>query len=45
MGIVTAIFGGKPGMISGATGAIAIVIVALAKTYGVEYIFATVILA
>lgn len=32
-------------MISGATGAVAIVIVVLAKTHGVEYVFATVILA
>jgi SulP family sulfate permease len=45
MGIVTSIFGGRPGMISGATGAVAVVLVALAKTHGVEYIFATVILA
>ncbi len=45
MGFVTAILGGRPGMISGATGAVAVVIVALAKTHGVEYIFAAVILA
>jgi SulP family sulfate permease len=45
MGLITSIFGGRPGMISGATGAIAIVIVALAKSHGVEYIFATVVLA
>lgn len=45
MGIVTSIFGGRPGMISGATGAIAIVLITLAKSHGVEYIFATVILA
>lgn len=45
MGLITAIFGGRPGMISGATGAVAIVIVALALTRGPEYIFATVILA
>ncbi len=45
MGLVTAILGGRPGMISGATGAIAVVIVALAQQYGVEYVFATVILA
>ena len=44
-GIITSIFGGRPGMISGATGAIAIVIVALAKTHGVEYVFATVVFA
>ncbi len=45
MGLVTAVLGGRPGMISGATGAVAIVLVSLAKTYGVEYVFATVILA
>ena len=45
MGLVTAIFGGRPGMISGATGAVAIVIVALAISHGVEYVFATVVLA
>ncbi|PCE62953.1 SulP family inorganic anion transporter [Sediminicola luteus] len=45
MGLVTSILGGRPGMISGATGAVAIVIVSLAKSHGVEYIFATVVLA
>lgn len=45
LGLVTAILGGRPGMISGSTGAIAIIIIALAKSHGVEYIFATVILA
>ncbi len=45
MGLITSVFGGRPGMISGATGAVAVVIVALAKMHGVEYIFATVILA
>ena len=45
MGLITSVFGGRPGMISGATGAVAVVIVVLAKTHGVEYIFATVILA
>lgn len=45
MGLVTAVFGGRPGMISGATGAIAVVIVVLAKTQGIEYVFAAVILA
>ena len=44
IGLITSILGGRPGMISGATGAIAVVIVALAKTHGVEYIFATVVL-
>jgi sulfate permease, SulP family len=45
MGFVTSLLGGRPGMISGATGAVAVVIVALVKTHGQEYIFATVILA
>ncbi len=45
MGLITSIFGGRPGMISGATGAVAVVIIALAKSHGVEYIFATVVLA
>ena len=45
MGIVTAVFGGRPGMISGATGAVAVVIVSLAQSHGIEYIFATVVLA
>ncbi|HMB61572.1 MAG TPA: SulP family inorganic anion transporter [Eudoraea sp.] len=45
MGLVTSIFGGRPGMISGATGAVAVVIVALAQQFGVEYVFATVVLA
>ncbi|PZX11235.1 SulP family sulfate permease [Breznakibacter xylanolyticus] len=45
MGFVTSIFGGRPGMISGATGAVAVVLVALAKSHGPEYIFATVVLA
>ncbi len=45
MGLVTAIFGGRPGMISGATGAVAVVLVTLVKSHGVEYVFATVVLA
>ncbi len=45
MCFITAVFGGRPGMISGATGAVAVVIVALVKTHGLEYIYATVILA
>ncbi|WP_100614522.1 SulP family inorganic anion transporter [Confluentibacter citreus] len=45
MGFVTSIFGGRPGMISGATGAVAVVIVTLAQSHGVEYVFATVVLA
>jgi len=45
MGLITSIFGGRPGMISGATGAIAVVLAPLALTYGVEYVFAAVVLA
>ncbi|HKK88398.1 MAG TPA: SulP family inorganic anion transporter [Saprospiraceae bacterium] len=45
MGIVTAILGGRPGMISGATGAVAVVIASLAMSHGVEYVLATVVLA
>ncbi len=44
VGLVTAIFGGRPGMISGATGALAVVMVALVAAHGVEYLFATVVL-
>jgi SulP family sulfate permease len=45
MGLVTSILGGRPGMISGATGAVAVVIVTLAASHGVEYVFGTVVLA
>lgn len=45
MCLVTSILGGRPGMISGATGAVAVVIVALAVSHGPEYVFATVVLA
>jgi SulP family sulfate permease len=44
VGLVTAILGGRPGMISGATGALAVVMVALVAEHGVEYLFATVVL-
>lgn len=45
LGLITSIFGGRPGMISGATGAVAVVIVSLVQSHGVEYVFATVVLA
>jgi SulP family sulfate permease len=45
MGLVTSILGGRPGMISGATGAVAVVIISVAHLHGVEYVFATVVLA
>jgi len=44
VGIITAVFGGRPGMISGATGALAVVMVALVADHGVEYLFAAVVL-
>lgn len=54
MGLVTSIFGGRPGMISGATGAMAVVMVSLIKQgnemgapgemMGLQYLFATLIL-
>lgn len=45
VGLVTSILGGRPGMISGATGAVAVVIVTLAKSHGIEYVFSAVVLA
>jgi len=52
MGLVTAIFGGRPGMISGATGALAVVMVHLIREgndmgdgLGLQFLFATLILA
>jgi len=44
MGLTTAILGGRPGMISGATGAIAVVFAALVQSHGQEYLFAAVII-
>ncbi len=45
MGIITAILGGRPGMISGGAGATVIVMIALIVTHGIEYFFAAVVLA
>ena len=45
MGLVTAIFGGRPGLISGGAGATVIVLIALMKSHGLEYVFAAVALA
>jgi SulP family sulfate permease len=45
MGIVTAFLGGRPGMVSGGAGATVVVLIALAATHGVEYLFAAVALA
>ncbi len=44
VGLVTALIGGRAGMISGATGALAVVMVSLVATHGIEYLFATVVL-
>lgn len=45
MGIVTAFLGGRPGMVSGGAGATIVVLIALASSHGVEYLFAAVALA
>ncbi|MDR5591936.1 SulP family inorganic anion transporter [Christiangramia sp. SM2212] len=45
MGLVTAIFGGRPGMISGGAGATVIVLIALMKSHGLDYVLAAVALA
>jgi len=42
---ITALFGGRPGMISGAAGSMAVVIVALVAQHGLQYFLATVILS
>jgi SulP family sulfate permease len=44
MGLITAAFGGRPGMISGATGATAVVMVSLVAQHGIDYLFAAVVL-
>lgn len=45
MGLLTSIFGGRPGMISGATGAMAVVMISLVAEHGVNYLFAAVVMA
>ena len=45
MGLITAIFGGRPGLISGGAGATVIVLIALMKSHGLEYVFGAVALA
>lgn len=44
IGLLTSLFGGRPGMISGATGAMAVVIVSLVKDHGIEFLFPAVVL-
>ncbi|MBQ0152162.1 MAG: SulP family inorganic anion transporter [Chryseobacterium sp.] len=45
MGLVTAILGGRPGMVSGGAGATIVVLIALIKSHGIEYLFAAVAMA
>lgn len=44
MGLITSAIGGRPGMISGATGATAVVMVSLVAQHGIQYLFAAVLL-
>nr|MBP8821737.1 SulP family inorganic anion transporter [Brachymonas sp.] len=44
-GLVAALFGGRPGLISGGAGATVVTLIALIKTHGLEYAFAAVALA
>ncbi|CAM3985532.1 sulfate permease, SulP family [Pedobacter westerhofensis] len=44
MGLVTSVFGGRPGLISGGAGAVVVVLIALMKSQGIEYVFAAVAL-
>lgn len=43
--VIISIVGGRPGMISAATGAMALLMVSLVKDHGIEYLFAATILA
>jgi SulP family sulfate permease len=45
MAITISVVGGRPAMISAATGAVALVVAPVAKTYGLDYLIATVLLA
>ncbi|TXI65746.1 MAG: SulP family inorganic anion transporter [Flavobacterium sp.] len=45
MGLITAIFGGRPGLVSGGAGATVIVLIALMQSHGLEYVFGAVALA
>jgi len=44
MCLLTSVFGGRPGMISGATGAMAVVAVSLVAGHGIGYLFPAVVL-
>ncbi len=45
MGLITSIFGGRPGLISGGAGAVVVVLIALMKSHGIEYVFGAIVLA
>ena len=45
VGLITAAFGGRPGMISGATGAMAVVMTSVVVLFGLQYLLAAVVLA
>jgi len=45
MGLVTAVLGGRPGLVSGGAGATVITLIALMKLHGLEYVFAAVVVA
>ncbi|PZD79146.1 SulP family inorganic anion transporter [Mesonia sp. K7] len=45
MGLITAIFGGRPGLVSGGAGATVVVLIALMNSHGLEYVFAAVAMA
>lgn len=45
MGIITAVLGGRPGMVSGGAGATVVVLIALMNSHGLEYVFAAVAMA
>ena len=44
VGFITSVFGGRPGMISGATGAMAVVVVGLVHIHGIGYLVPAVLL-
>lgn len=45
MGLITAVFGGRPGLVSGGAGATVIVLIALMQSHGLEYVFGAIALA
>lgn len=45
MGLITSVFGGRPGLVSGGAGATVVVLIALMQSHGIEYVFGAVALA